>query len=587
MFWTRAEAAPASPAQMVKIKGQWRTLTRGEVAERVRHAALGLLALGYEPGDRVAILSATRAEWVQADLALLSAGCVTVPIYATYTPEQVAHLLIDSDARAVILEDPGQLAKVLEVRGKLDHLERIVVLSGYEGQDASVLTWEALQRLGRDHEPTLGSRLAERVGSTSPQDVASIVYTSGTTGLPKGVVQTHANHLAVLESVARITPVGPGDVHLLFLPLAHAFARLEAFMGIYSGLTTAFAESIHALPDNLREVRPTLLVGVPLIFERAHRRVSAALEASPVKRRVSRWALGVGRAVSERLRARRPVPVWLRWQYTLADRLVFSRIREGLGGRLRFAVSGGAPLPPEVAEFFHAAGILILEGYGLTEACPVLTFNRLERFKFGSVGLPIPGVEMALAPDGEILARGANVAMRGYLGLPEATAATFAPDGWLRTGDIGSVDAEGFVFITDRKKDLIVTSGGLNIAPQAIENLLRRDPLVSQAMVYGDGRPYPVALIAVSGEELTRFARARAILATDHESLTRHPEVLDRVGRIVEGTNAELPPYARLRRFAVLPSELREEAGELTPTQKVRRKAVADKYRTLLESLYA
>jgi long-chain acyl-CoA synthetase len=400
-------------------------------------------------------------------------------------------------------------------------------------------------------------------------------------------VQTHANHLAVLESVAGITAVGPGDVHLLFLPLAHSFARLEAFIGVHRGLTTAFAENVRALPDNLREVRPTLLVGVPLVFERAYRKVLGALQASPLRRRVSAWAIGVGRAVSERCRAGRPLPPGLRWQHALARRLVFARIHEGLGGRLRFAVSGGAPLPREIAEFFHAAGILILEGYGLTEACPVLTFNRLDRFKFGSVGLPIPGVEIVIAPDGEILARGPGVARRGYLGRPQETAETFTADGWLRTGDIGSIDAEGFVFITDRKKDLIVTSGGLNIAPQNIENLLRSDPLIAQAMVYGDRRPYLVALLGVGAEDLRRIAHERAIPMADQARLSRQPEILARVDRIVEDVNARLPSHARIRRFALLPTALTEETGELTPTQKVKRRVVAEKYRDLLESLYA
>ncbi len=588
MFWSRVETGGDRPAQMIKAEGRWRELTWSRVGETVRELALGLLALGRRPGDAVALLSRSRAEWVQADFAILSTGCLTVPIYPSYTPGQIADIVNDSEARTLIVEDAAQLAKALEVRDRMPKLGEIVVIQDDEGHAPPVLGWSDLRRLGREGAGGLKQVLAGRVAAIGPDDVGTIVYTSGTTGEPKGVVQTHANHVAALGAIAQIPGVEPGDVHLLFLPLAHAFARLEAFVGVHRGLVTAFAESLDRVGENLKEVRPHFIFAVPRVFEKVRAKILGDVAAgSAAKRRVFEWAMGVGGRVSQRVQARRPVPRRLAMAKALAHRLVFSKLHQALGGRLRFAVSGGAPLPREIAEFFHAAGILIVEGYGLTETCPALTFNRIDHFKFGSVGQALPGVELRIAADGEILARGPNVATRGYWKQPAATAEAFDADGWFHTGDIGRIDEEGFVSITDRKKDLIVTSGGINIAPQLVENMLRADPFISQAMVYGDRRPYPVALLTLDPQAVVSFARDEGILVADHPQLARHPRVLDRVARIVEAKNAELQSYARVKKFAVLPVELSEEAGEITPTQKVKRRIVAEKYRDVLESLYA
>ena len=535
VFWNRVENSGRLPAQMVKRGGEWRPLTWSHVGDTVRELVLGLLALGTRRGEAIALLSSSRAEWVQADFAILSVGCVTVPIYATYPPELIAYIINDSGAKALIVENSAQLGKVFEARERTPGLERIIVIESEEGQAPSVMTWEALRRLGRNNAERFTRLLAERVAAVQPGDIATIVYTSGTTGPPKGVVQTHRNHLAALGAAVQVTPVNPGDVHLVFLPLAHSFARLESFMAVYVGLTTAFAESLDKVADNLREVRPHFFCSVPRFFEKAHARILAGVEAgSPLKKWMFFWALGVGRTVSLRSQGKQRIPLALRLQHWMARRLVFVKLHDALGGRLRFAVSGGAPLSREIAEFFHAAGILILEGYGLTETCPVLTFNRIDHFKFGSVGQAIPGVELKIAPDGEILGRGPSIATRGYLNRPEATAEAFEPDGWFHTGDIGRIDEDGFLFITDRMKDLIVTSGGTNVAPQHIENLLKSDPFVGQAMVYGDRRPYPVALITVEPGALAKFVREQGILISDSAELTRHPKVLEKVGRIVE-----------------------------------------------------
>jgi long-chain acyl-CoA synthetase len=586
MFWARVERSGPRPAQQFKHGGAWQTRSWTEVGESVRAVALGLLALGRQRGEAVGILAASRPEWVQADFAIFSAGCRTIPIYPTYPPDLIQYLVNDAEIKTLIVEDPAQLAKVHAVHAEMPGLEHVVVIQGYDATLPGVLTWQALQQRGRDDEERWKSELAGRVADGRPEDIATIVYTSGTTGPPKGVVQTHANHLATLRSSEQTLRVTEGDVHLLFLPLAHSFGRLESFAGVYRGLTTAFAESIDKLAQNLPEVRPHFICSVPRVFEKVYASVMSRAEAgSPLKRKLFHWAVGVGKQVSRLSQARKPIPTALAVQHRLADTLVFSKMQAALGGRLRFAVSGGAPLAREIAEFFHAAGILILEGYGLTETCPSLTFNRLENFKFGSVGQAQPGVEIKIAPDGEILGRGANIAA-GYFKKPEATAEVFLADGWFATGDIGTIDAEGFLYITDRKKDLIVTAGGINIAPQNIENLLKGDPFISQVMVHGDRRPYPVALITVNPEELAKFARAEGLLITEPAALAKHPKVVERVARIVEERNAGLQSYAKVKKFSILPGDFTVDNGCLTPTLKVKRKVITDQHKELLDSLY-
>src|SRR5213594_2085419 len=589
MFWDRVERSGDRPAQQFKQGAQWKTLTWRQIGDIVREAALGLVALGREKGDMVALLSTSRAEWVQADFAIFSAGCVTVPVYPTYPPDLIAYVENDSGAKTIIVEDPAQLAKVLEGRDRMPGLEQIVIISGYDAPQPPkmVMTWETLRRLGRDNTTAHQSTLAERVASTSSTDLATIVYTSGTTGPPKGVMQTHGNHVAAVNASKQATPVEEGWVHLLFLPLAHSFARLESFLGVAHGLTTAFAENLDKVGENLRETRPHFICSVPRVFEKVYAKILAGLEAgSPAKKKIFNWAVSVGRDVSRHQQRGQPVPLGLELKRKVADTLVFSKLHAALGGRLQWAVSGGAPLARDIAEFFHAAGILLLEGYGLTETCPVLTFNRPDRFKFGSVGQTLPGVQLQIAADGEILARGPNIATKGYFKQAEATREVFEPDGWFHTGDIGTLDGDRFLFITDRKKDLIVTAGGMNIAPQNIENLLKADPFISQVMVYGDRRPYPVALITVNPEELSKFAQEQGILVGEATVIVKHPRLVVRVGRTVEEKNTQLQSYAKIKRFTVLPTDFTLEGGELTPTLKVKRKVVSQKYKDAIEELY-
>jgi len=589
MFWDRVERSGDRPAQQFKQGADWKTITWREVGDVVREVALGLIALGREKGEMVALLSASRAEWVQADFAIFSAGCVTVPVYPTYPPDLISYVVNDSGAKTLIVEDSAQLAKVLQARDKMPALQQIVVIAGYDAPQPPkmVMTWESLRRLGRESDAAHKSTLADRVASTRPTDLATIVYTSGTTGPPKGVMQTHGNHVAAVTASKQATPVQEGWVHLLFLPLAHSFARLESFLGVTHGLTTAFAENLDKVGENLRETRPHFICSVPRVFEKVYGKILAGVEAgSPAKKKIFSWAVSVGRDVSRHQQRGQPVPATLELKRKVAHKLVFSKLHAALGGRLQWAVSGGAPLARDIAEFFHAAGILLLEGYGLTETCPALTFNRPDRFKFGSVGQTLPGVQLRIAEDGEILARGPNIATLGYYKQPEATREVFDPDGWFHTGDIGTVDQDGFLVITDRKKDLIVTAGGMNIAPQNIENLLKADPFISQVMVYGDRRPYPVALITINPEELSKFAREQGILTSEAAAIVKHPKVAERVGRTVEEKNTQLQSYAKIKRFTVLPTDFSLDGGELTPTLKVKRKVVSQKYKDAIEELY-
>jgi long-chain acyl-CoA synthetase len=576
-------------AQRVKAGGVWRDVSWLALGAEVRDVALGLVSLGRQPGEAVGILSQSRPEWVRADFAILSIGGVTIPVYPTYPSESLAYIARDSGMRTLFVEDQHQLEKALAVAAEVPSLESVIVMQGHAGAAGAdrglrVIDWETLRGLGQAAH--LRGSLEPRLDAVKPDDVATIVYTSGTTGSPKGVVQTHRNHLAVLDMIAATSDVHEGDRHLLFLPLAHSFARMESFLGIRLGLTTAFAESIERLPENLREVSPDFICSVPRVFEKVYGRIlSGVAAAPPLRRRIFYWALAVGRRASRFEQEGRTLPMALRAQQALADRLVFVKLRAALGGRLRFCVSGSAPLALEIAEFFHAAGILILEGYGLTETCPILASNHPGAYKFGTVGRPFPGIEIKIAEDGEIVARGPNIA-QGYYGKREETSAVFKAEGWFHTGDVGEIDGDGFLRITDRKKDLIKTSGGSYVAPQHIENLLKGDPFVSQVMVEGDRRPYPVALITVSPDELAKLARERGLGDKPAAELVHDAAVMDRVRRIVDGVNVHLASYAQIKRFAVLPGDFTQESGELTPTMKVKRREVRQKYADVIESMY-
>jgi long-chain acyl-CoA synthetase len=586
MFFARAATRGHKAAQLVKHGTSWQDVSWQALSDRVRNIAKGLLTLGVQVGDRVAILANSRAEWVQCDLSILAVAGITVPIYPSSTEEQTAYILHDSEVTLVFADTPDQVAKLLQVWPHLPTLRQIILMCGQPAtRHPHLLSLEDLMAQGAAAAEQ-SAVLEARLHNLTPAHEATYVYTSGTTGPPKGVVQTHGNHLFMVQSCGQIIPAQEGDVHLLFLPLAHSFARLEEFLGLYVGLTTAFAESLEALAQNMREVRPMLVFSVPRVYEKIYARVLAAgTSGTPLKQAIFQWCVRVGKQVSAHRQRQQPIPSRLRLQYTLAHKLVFHKLQQSVGGRLRCFISGGAPLAQEIAEFFHAAGMLILEGYGLTETCPALTVNRYNHYKFGTVGLALPGVEIRLAPDGEILARGPNIA-KGYYKRPQETAEVFQNDGWFASGDIGELDTAGFLRITDRKKDLIVTSGGKNIAPQNLENLLKTDRYISQAMVYGDRRNYLTAVLTLDLEEAAQYAQAHGISYNRPEELATHPQIRQLLAQRVEQHNQHLASYETIKKFIIAPTDFTQEGGELTPTLKVKRKVVTQKYQAQLNQLY-
>ncbi|HET9211340.1 MAG TPA: long-chain fatty acid--CoA ligase [Thermoanaerobaculia bacterium] len=588
MFQNRVSSTPDAEAMSGRRDGQWYSMTWREAERRIRAVAGGLLSLGFQKGERAAILATSRPEWVIADLAILGAGGATSTIYTSNTAEESAYILTDSGARVCFVENALQDAKIRDVRDQLPNVVQLVQIDGEPRvADGWTITLAELERRGEEWNAANPGRLDEAAASVSPEDLATLIYTSGTTGRPKGVMLTHDNWLAEAEAVDKMNVLGAEDKQLLFLPLAHSFAKVLEIAFIRIGLPTAIDGVIDDLVANLAAVRPTVMGGVPRVYEKVYNRVvTGAREGGGLKYKIFQWALDVGGQVS-RIRQKGGQPSGLlAFKHRVADKLVFSKLKARLGGRLRFLISGGAPLSRAIAEFFHACDILILEGYGLTETSAGSFFNRPERYKFGTVGLPVPGLEVRIAEDGEILLRGRSV-MKGYYNLPEDTAEALEPDGWFHTGDIGQLDADGFLTITDRKKDILVTAGGKNIAPQNIENQLKAScPYVSQAVMLGDRRPFCVALITLNEETTGKWAREHGIDYKDYADLASRPEVKQLIRDGVEAVNAHLASYERIKDFHLLDHDLSQETGELTPKMSVKRKVVEGRHKEVLEGFY-
>jgi long-chain acyl-CoA synthetase len=577
-MWRRRMAqSPSRPAFGYFAGGGWKTMTFGEAEVAAREIAAGLVAGGVVPGDRVCLLAQTRVEWILCDVAILLAGGVTVPIYGSNTAEQCEFIIRDAGAKMVIVEDGAQRDKLLPLRDRLFTVTRLVQMERADGDAAGgefVQSLSALREAGRSwlaqHERELDAH-ADTVG---PESMFTIVYTSGTTGTPKGVVLTHENLTSSICSAVRSMRLGAEDTQYLFLPLAHILARQTVWAGFHVGFTTTFSRGTAQIREDLGTVRPTFMAAVPRVFEKFYAAVTAGLkQGSALKQSLAAWAVRSGMAHAAALRAGKPAGGFGHW---LADKLVLSKLRARLGlDRCRFLISGGAPLAAEIAEFFHAAGLLILEGYGLTETTSGVFVNRMDRFRFGTVGPATDVVETRIADDGEILVRGAPV-FRQYYNNPAATAEAVEPDGWFHTGDIGHVE-DGFLRITDRKKDLIVTANGKKIAPQPIENALKAaSPLLGQVIVYGDKRSYCVALVTLSEAATKQFGAEAAQSA----------ELKAALQKCFDAVNGKLASFEGVKRFAVLPHELTEAAGELTPKLSIKRKVVIEKYRTVLEDLY-
>ncbi len=587
MFLNRIAEGGDSVRFLVPSEGTWKPMTCREVGTAVRELAHGLMGLGLAKGDKVAILSSTRVEWSLADIAGILGGFVTVPIYPSNLPDQVEFILAHAQARAVFVEDEMQWNKVAGSRKRLPDLATVVLMTGDPaGRDATIGLAD-LRKTGAAHAAAHPGALDRRAAEISPDDDLTIIYTSGTTGPPKGVVTRHRNYAFIVTSALAAVNVPRGSVFLQFLPLAHSLGRLEHFLTFDALAVSAFARSIQTVGDDLPVIRPEIMVSVPRLYEKFYARVLAKVEEDGgLKKAVFLWALGVGREVSRRCqRGESARGGLLGMKFAIAEKLVFRKIRDRMGGRLRFCISGGAPLSQEIAEFLHALGVLILEGYGMTENATVTAVNRLERDKFGTVGPALPGTEIRIAPDGEILIRGEHI-FREYYRDPEATREAIDAEGWLHSGDIGVLDAEGFLRITDRKKDIIVTSGGKNVAPQNIENLLKSDKFVSQAFVYGDRRKYLTALLTLSPDEIAAWAAQNGIAEKDPEALSRHPRVEGMIRARVDEANAKLASFEQIKKFAILPRDFSQETGELTPTLKVKRKVVIQKYGRMLDALY-
>ncbi|MBI2841683.1 MAG: long-chain fatty acid--CoA ligase [Acidobacteria bacterium] len=558
--------------------GRWRDLSYAQVEERVRSICSGLVALGVQPGDRVAIMSQNRPEWALCDLGAIFTGCVVVSLYSDLKPDEAAYILEHSESRVVFVEDRTQAEKILSVRGRLPELKAIVLIEGGEPEGISLAEVEGRCDGGRAME-----RIAEsaRAARTAP---LTIVYTSGTTGAPKGAVLTHGNILAVAEMGLEAISKGQElpRLNLSFLPLAHALERVGGhFMPLYIGGTIAYARSLDTIAEDVAAIRPDFSIAVPRFFEKLHNRVQSQIrEASPLRRAIFAWAVGVGSERSKCLEAGKAVRPWVACKFALADRLVFAKIRAKLGGRMRYFVSGGAPLSSELARFFHSAGILICEGYGATETSAPATLNTPTTYRFGSVGKALPGVEMRIAEDGEVLVRGPNL-FQGYYKDPDATRAAFDADGFYRTGDIGRVDEDGFYYITDRKKELIITASGKNIAPQKLENMLRARPYISNALVHCDRRPYVVALITL---DHVAIQAARPVL----DDAAAQSEILRAmIEKQIEVVNQELPRFEQIKDFRILDEDFSAQSGEMTLTFKLKRRVIEARHRALLDQMYS
>jgi long-chain acyl-CoA synthetase len=563
----------------------WIELSYRDLGDRIHDLSLGLLELGISPGDRVAILSENRPEWAIADYACLTACCTDVPIYPTLPAKQVEHNLRDSGAVAVFVSTRAQLEKVSEARERLPRLKHIVSFDP-EAAGNGVLTLDAMYALGRAARGARGGWRDDALRVRS-DDLATLIYTSGTSGQMKGVMLTHGNITSNVTTCCTLFSFTENDECLSFLPLSHIFERMFGhYCMLHSGVLINYAESVDTVATDMQRWRPTLMASVPRLYEKIYGRVLDAVRSgSALKRIIFFWGKRVGEAVVERRLAHRRLSPMLRAQYALADRLVFSKLRARTGGRIRFFISGGAPLSADIARFFHAAGMPILEGYGLTETSPVIAVNTFERLRLGTVGVPIPGVEVKIAADGEIITRGPHV-MTGYYEKPRETAEALDEEGWFHTGDIGALDAEGFLRITDRKKDIIVTAGGKNISPQPIETLARTNKFVSNAVMLGDRRPFPIMLIVPNFEVLAAWAGREGVPGTDGATLVGRPEVQAKMEEEIRTTLQDLAGFERPKKLLLLPRDFSIDGGELTPKLSVKRKVVEQRHAAAIEALY-
>ncbi|MCL5267246.1 MAG: long-chain fatty acid--CoA ligase [Bacteroidetes bacterium] len=570
-----------------KLEGKYVGITYDEFCSKVELFAHGLNSLGLKRGEKIAILSENRPEWPVTDLASLAIGAIDVPIFPTLTAKQIEYILDNGDVSFVVVSNTFQLNKILRIQGDVKTLRQIIMMNPKENlKDRSVIDFSEVYDLGRKSRDRHRDQFTKWLAESKPEDIATIIYTSGTTGEPKGVLLTHGNFASNIKGALDHISITDGDTLLSFLPISHSFERMAGYYtALSAGASVSYAESIETVAQNLMEVRPTLVTTVPRLFERIHATILKNIESSSTtKKKIFYWAISVGREYVA-AKKRGMVGPLLRSEYLLADKLVLSKLKERTGGRIKFFVSGGAALSRELGEFFEAVGIMIIEGYGMTECSPVISANRVDDYKFGTVGKPLRNVQVKIDDDGEILTRGPHV-MTGYYKDKEATREAIDKDGWLHTGDIGHFDTDGFIVITDRKKHLFVNSGGKNIAPQPIENLLQQSKFVDQIVLIGDKRRFNTALIVPDFEYLREFAKEHRLKYESEEELMNNDKISDAIKKDIDLLQKDLAKYEQVRRFRLLNTPFTIENGLLTPTLKIKRKIVEQKYVNLIDSMY-
>ena len=585
LFLNTIKSYPKDDLMLYKEEGRYVPISTKEFANRVKYFSLGLKDLGNEAGDKLIIFSTNRPEWIMADIANLCLGGITVPIYPTLVPEQVKYIINDSDAKVVVCSNQELWQKIEAVKAELTKVRHYITFLSEAPE--GVLTFAEILERGKkiDQEnPELFEKLALEV---KPDDLASIIYTSGTTGVPKGVMLTHSNFISNVMTCSSLLPFSDKDTTLSFCPLSHVMEKTVSFAYLYKGCTIGYAESMDALAlaENFLEVKPHIMVLVPRILEKLYSKViDNVLSSSPLKRKIFFWASKVGKKYGMKKLHRQPIPRWLRFKNNIAYKLVFSKIIEKTGGRIRFFISGSAPLSKDIGEFFYGIGLVVLEGYGLTETSPVISLSTFENLKFGAVGKPIPGVEVKIAEDGEILTRGPHV-MKGYYKMEEETKEVFE-GGWFHTGDIGHLDEDGLLVITDRKKDIIVTAGGKNVAPQPIENTLKTNPYISDVIIVGDRRKFISALIVPNFEKLEEYTKSNNIPYENQSDLVKKEEIVNFILGEVDRNTPNFASYEKIKKIILLDREFEIEKGEITPTFKVKRNVIEKKYNDLIDALY-
>ncbi len=592
LYFSTIDGPSKSDLLMRKKKGLWEVVSSQEVAETVENFSCGLMALGVKPGDRVAMLSEDRPKWLMADYAILAAGAVTVPLYATLNASESAYIVNNSDAEVAIVSNEDQANKLLSQRDNIKRLRNIIMMDPPTDGPGDILEWKKVVEWGKDFaskNPGVHRRVA---GQVKPEDLATLIYTSGTTGMPKGVMLTHANFVENCKFGMDYLEIDSSDRALVFLPLSHVFERMIDYCYFWKGVTVAYAESIEKVADNLGEVKPTTMAAVPRLYEKVYAKLmEQAAHSSSIKKALIHWSMRTVSEWAEASKSAKGVPVGLRIKRTVADRLVPKKLRARVGGNIRFFVSGGAPLPRHLAAFFYGCGLPIAEGYGLSETSPVIAVNEVYKdgtdgIRFGAVGRPLKNLEVRIAEDGELWVRGPSI-MKGYYKMPDETVEVLTEDGWFATGDIARQDEDGYLYITDRKKEILVTAGGKNVAPQPIENALKMNKYVVQAVLIGDRRPYITALIVPNWDNVIEYARGKGVDKIDPRALCQEPVVKHLFKNVIERTNADLSRYEQIKRCKLLTRELTQEEGELTPTLKVKRRVIMKKYADFIEALYA